>query len=250
MGETIDLETLGREVAQELRVLQERLAVLVAGAPYANLAYPPELPARRERERLARLERAEYRQWQERERERQARERTRPWQEQDRFGLRRRVWRERGERECALVDLRERALLDRERELADWLARHRGWLRDLAELDPAAHAWCVERARRVASGEVSVALLTETHRRWREVGAAQARALLARDDLRADLCPLLVGIRRDAATIALVIAPVLVPLRTSDGSDTPVLPVVVASVALELARPAGVDYCAGTTVRR
>ena len=134
MNEVRDLAVLGHEVEQELRLLQERLPVWAA-APYLDPVCPPSLPGRRESERLARLARSERQGRHERARERQARERTRPWREQYCFGLRKRVWQERTGRECELVDLRERALLAREEELADWLARREGWLRDLAELD-------------------------------------------------------------------------------------------------------------------
>src|SRR4051812_38318520 len=127
MDEMSDLAAITREVERELRILQERLPLAASGAPYLDPVCPPELPGRHERERLERLERLEFHQRHERARERQARDRTRPWREQDRFGLRKRVWQERTGRECDLVDLRERALLAREDELAGWLARRTGW---------------------------------------------------------------------------------------------------------------------------
>jgi hypothetical protein len=236
MDEISDLAALGREVERELRILQERLPLSATGAPYLDPACPPELPGRRERERLERLERLEHRQWHERAREREARERTRPWREQDRFGLRKRVWRERTGRECELVDLRERALLAREEELADWLAWREGWLRDLAALDPASRAWCAEQARRGEEGEVSVALLAGLHRLRREAAASRARVLLAREDVRTSLGPVLAGPPRDAATIARAIVPVLAGLRQAADIDAAVVPVLLAAIALELAR--------------
>jgi hypothetical protein len=236
MDEMSDLEVLLEKVEGELRVLQERLPVWAAGAPYLDPTCPPELPGRRVRERLERLERAERRGRHERERERQARERTRPWQEQDRFGLRKRVWQERTGRECELVDLRERALLTREEELADWLARREGWLRDLAELDPSSRAWCAEQMRRGEDSEVSVAELAELQRRRREAAASRARALLAREDVRASLGPVLAGAGRDAAMIAGAITPALAGHRSVEDEDAGVLPVLLAAVALELAR--------------
>ena len=66
------------------------------------------LPDRKERARLARLDRAERRARGARNRERAAREATRPWLERDRPDLRRRVWRELRDEQWAFVDLRER----------------------------------------------------------------------------------------------------------------------------------------------
>ena len=247
MDEMSDLDALLEKVEEELRVLQERLPVWAAGGPYLDPVCPPELPGRRERERLERLERLEHRQRHERARERQARERTRPWREQDRFGLRKRVWQERTGRECELVDLRERALLAREDELAGWLARRADWLRDLAALDPASRVWCAEQERRAEDGEISVALLAGLHRRRREAAASRARALLARADVQASLCPVLAGVGRDTATIARAIVPVLVRLRLAEGEDAGILPVLLAAVALELAR--GEDVWRGADSR-
>ncbi len=74
----------------------------------------------------------------ERTRERVARERKKPWSEQDRWGLRKRVWRERRDSERVLLERRERALLERADELSAHAAQVAGWLRELCELEPAA----------------------------------------------------------------------------------------------------------------
>jgi hypothetical protein len=247
MDEMSDLAVLAREVERELRILQEWLPVWASGGPYLDPTCPPELPGRRERERLERLERLEHRQRHERARERRAREQTRPWREQDRFGLRKRVWQERTGRECELVDLRERALLAREEELAGWLARRAGWLRDLAALDPASRAWCAEQARRDEEVEVSVALLAELHRRRREAAASRARALLAREDVRANICPVLAGAGHDTVGIARAIVPVLTGLRLAEDIDAAVFPVLLAAIALELAQDG--SLCRGGSLR-
>ena len=65
------------------------------------------LPNSKERARLARLDRAERRARGERNRERAARDATRPWHERDRPDLRRRVWRELRDEQWAFVDLRD-----------------------------------------------------------------------------------------------------------------------------------------------
>ena len=72
-----------------------------------------DFPDRREQARLARFERDERRGRGERTRERIAREHTRPWLEEDRPDLRRRVWREQRDAQWAIVDRRERLPPDR-----------------------------------------------------------------------------------------------------------------------------------------
>lgn len=189
MSGAIDLEALGREVEEELQAFLGRRPVWVAARPYADPASPLGALGRRESERLARLERRERHERGERARERQARERTRPWREQDRFGLRKRVWRERRDRERTLLDRRERAILEREGELLAWLARHEGWLRELRALEPEARDWCDEQVGRWGREEVTPGLLAEIERRRQRAAAARARELLAREDVRAALHP-------------------------------------------------------------
>ncbi len=244
MSGTIDLEALGREVEEELHAFLGRRPAWAAGRPYTDPSSPLGALERRESERLARLERRERHERGERARERQARERTRPWREQDRFGLRKRVWRERRDRERTLLDRRERAVLERERELLAWLARHEGWLRELRELEPEARYWCAEQEGRWEREEVTPELLAEIQRRRQRAGAARARELLAREDVRAALRPA-VADARDPFAAARAATPILAGLVAGGKISVPVSPVLLAAVALELARGKPIGIGAG-----
>lgn len=245
MSAAIDLAALRREVEEELHAFRGRRPEWTAGRPYADPASPLGALGRRESERLARLERRERRERGERARERQARERTRPWREQDRFGLRKRLWRERRDRERGLLDRRERTLLARERELLDWLARDERWLRELPELEPGSRAWCAEQDRRRERGEVTPEMLAEIQRRRQRAGAARARELLARADVRAALRPAIPAAAGDPFAIARMTTPILAELASARAISMPVSAVLFAAVALELARPGPAGVCAG-----
>lgn len=236
MAAVRDLATLQHEVAWEVRALQERLPEWAIDAGYADPASSLGALERRERERLERLERRERRAWRERTRTREARERTRPWLEQERFGLRKRLWRERRARERELLDRREQAVLDREQELRRWLARHRHWLGELPELEPESRAWCAEQERLVARGEVTVRMLAQLHERRREAAAARAQEILARVAVRAALGPALAPTPRDTLTIARVVTEVLMGMASAEGARGIPPPAVLAAVALEVAR--------------
>ena len=231
-----DLAALQDKVAREVRALQERLPELATEASYANPARPLGALERREKERLERLERRERRAWRERTRTREARERTRPWREQDRFGLRKRLWRERRARERELLDRREQAVLDREQELHRWLARHRHWLRELPELEPESRAWCAEQEHLAARGEVTMRMLAQLHERRREAAAARAREILAGVAVRAALGPALTPAPRDTLTIARVVTETLAGMAAAEGGRAVPPPVLLAAVALEVAR--------------
>ena len=236
MDEMSDLDALLEKVEEELRVLQERLPVWAAGGPYLDPVCPPELPGRRERERLERLERLEHRQRHERARERQARERTRPWREQDRFGLRGRVWRERRDRERELLDRRDEEVLERERELLAWLPLYERWLDDLRQLEPASAGWCDEQARLREEWGLTPALLDELQSRRREAAGRWATAALACRDVRTRLCASLPEATGDLGAVAAAVTPRLAELVETGVVALPLLPVVVAAVTLEITR--------------
>src|SRR5262245_53730617 len=128
MSDNVDLQVFQEAVVQELEALKQRLPGWFPSGPYADPLWPMDALERREAERLERWGRVEAGMWQERSRERIARERTRPWREQDRWGLRKRVWKERRDHERELLERRERALLERDDELAVQFAQHMRWL--------------------------------------------------------------------------------------------------------------------------
>jgi hypothetical protein len=150
--------------------------------------------------------------------------------------VRKRVWRERRERERELLDRRDAAILERERELLAWLPLHERWLDELRQLDPAAGAWCDEQARLREAWGVTPALLDELqHRRW-DAAKHRATALLARRDLRERLCASLPQAAGDPGAVAAAVTPRLAALVETGVVALPLLPVVVAAVALDISR--------------
>lgn len=92
------------------------------------------------------------------------------------------MWRER-----ELLDRRERAILDRERELLARAAHDRRWLRERREREPTARAWCAEQERRLERREVTPEELAELQRRRQQAGERRAGELRARHEVRAPL---------------------------------------------------------------
>jgi hypothetical protein len=234
MCEIDDLKAFQEAVLQDIKLFQARLPEWRRGGAYADHLRPLDPLERREAERLDRLLRQERAAGGERARERVARERARPWSEDERWTLRKRVWRERRDRERELLEQREQTLLQREQELARLRAQLESWLADILRLEPAARDWCAEQIR--LSEEISITpdLLDRIHQRRRQAAERHAHELLARADVRAAIEPALGGTRRDPIAIAGVIAPLLMAL----GSKTSAArhPAVVAALALLIAR--------------
>lgn len=227
----VDIKNLQEAVAQELVALRRRLPDWFAAGPYADPLWPMEELERREAERLARLGRAERVVWRERSRERVAREQERPWREQDRWGLRKRIWKERRDHERELLELRERALLERDDELAEQLAKHVQWIDELRMLEPRAQAWCAELAELVEREEATLADLNELWQQRKRAAQRSARQLLASADLRARL-EVDAQRPRDALAIARAITPPLAARAATGG--LPLLPVLFAAIAIEI----------------
>jgi hypothetical protein len=231
MSQELDIEALQEAVIQELAALRQRLPEWFPTGPYADPLWPMEELERREAERLARLGRAERSAWRERTRERVAREQERPWREQDRWGLRKRVWKERRDHERELLELRERELLERDDELAQQLTKHKQWLDELRTLEPQAQAWCAKLAELIEGQEATITDLNELWQRRKRAAQRSARQLLASADLRVALA---VGAQRsgDAAALVRAITPVLAE-RAATGA-LPLLPVLFAAIAIEI----------------
>jgi hypothetical protein len=231
MAQELDINILQEAVIQELLDLRRRLPEWFPTGPYADPLWPMEELERREADRLARQGRAERSVWRERTRERVAREQEQPWREQDRWGLRKRVWKKRRDHERELLELRERALLERDDELADQLARHMQWIDELRLLEPRARPWCAELGELVERGEATIADLNELWQQRRQAARRLARQLLAGADLRAGL-ELEAQRSRDALAIAQAITPALAE-RAAAGV-LPLLPVLFAAIAIEI----------------
>jgi hypothetical protein len=231
MAQELDIEAFQEAVAQELGALRRRLPEWFSTGSYADPLWPMEALERRETERLARLGRVERSVWRERTRERVAREQEHPWREQDRWGLRKRVWKERRDHERELLELREHELLERDDELAQQFAKHLQWLDELHVLEPQARRWCAEQAELVERQEATIADLNALWQRRRHAAQRSARQLLANADLRVVLELEAQGLRH-AAAIARAIAPTLAE-RAMTGA-LPLLPVLFAAIAIEI----------------
>jgi hypothetical protein len=232
MSQELDIQAFQEAVVQELVALQQRLPEWFPTGPYADPLWPMEALDRREAERLARLGRAERSAWRERTRERVARSRARPWREQDRWGLRKRVWMEQRDHERELLERRERALLDRDEELSEQFAQHARWLDELRTLEPGSRVWCAELAGLVERREATIADLNELWQRRKRAAQRRARELLACGDLRAALHVAINDPPCDIAALARVITPMLAG-RAASG-ELPLLPVQFAAIAIEI----------------
>jgi hypothetical protein len=239
MSEPSALQTFQDDVVQEVRLLQGRLPEWRQGRPYANHLRPLDPLERREAERLDRLLRQERAAGGERNRERALRERSRPWSEDERWTLRKRVWCERRDRERELLEQRELALLRREEELSRLGAQFKGWLAEIQELEPDSSGWCAQQARLSEDTGITPDLLDQIHLRRRAAAERHARELLARADVRAALGPALAAAQRDPLALAQAIAPPLAAL----GAPASALrrPIVIAAMALLLGPSRGED---------
>lgn len=224
--EIADLETFAAEVARELLALQRRLPNWFPPGPYADDRWPLDPLDRREAERLKRLGPIERGPWRERTRERVARERKNPWDEQDRWGLRKRVWSERRASERVLLERRERALLERADELSAHAAQAIDWLRELCELEPAAQPWCDKLMQHIEGGDVTIAELDALWRRRRRALERRAQALLP------TVCMVLGPelVERDLDALARAIVAQLV----ADGAAIPRIPALHAMIAIKI----------------
>src|SRR6187401_2891402 len=104
MIEIEDLQAFQHLVVEELHLLQGRLPEWRHAGLYADHLRPLDPLERREAERLDRLLRQARAAGGERTRERVRRERSRAWSEDERWTLRKRVWRERRDRERELLE--------------------------------------------------------------------------------------------------------------------------------------------------
>jgi hypothetical protein len=230
MNEIEDFSVFLHQIADELVLLQARLPEWRWGGPYADHLRPLEPLERREAERLDRLLRRERAAGGERNRDRMFRERRQPWSEDERWTLRKRVWRERRDRERELLTQREQTLLEREQELARLSEQFDRWLAEIRVLEPAASDWCAEQARRSEDVGITPELLDQAYQRRRQAAESHARELLARADVRVAIGPALRMSGRDPATIAREATPLL----SAIGALEP--PIVVAALALLIAR--------------
>src|SRR5262245_37925931 len=231
MRAEIDLQAFGEQVINEIYTLWRKAPEWRPAGPYADHLRPLDPLERREWERLERLGRWERQGRHERTRERVARERNHPWREQDRWGLRKRVWRERRDRERELLERRERELLEREQELLDQVEQHDRWLAELLALGPGLEAWCGEQVELRDEWGLTPEMLEEALQRLRHVAECRAATLLGSDDLRHTLDLSLRGAAHDPIAVARGVTPIL-----AARSDVPLIPALFAAIAIEMAR--------------
>jgi hypothetical protein len=234
MSQDLDSQVFQQAVAQELAGLRRRLPEWFVIGTYADPLWPEEALERREAERLARLGRVDASGWRERTRERVAREQAQPWREQDRWGLRKRVWRERRDHERELLERRERELLERDEELSEHFGLHIQWLDELRALEPESRAWCDELAELVERRAATLADLNQLWQRRKRAAQRWAKELLAREELRTALSLAINGAPRDIAALARAITPALAG-RVATG-ELPGLPVLFAAITIEIER--------------
>lgn len=232
----IDLPTFQDEVIKELRLLQGRLPEWYPTGPYADHLRPLDPLERREAARLDRLLRQERAAWGERGRERAMREHAHAWREQDRWTLRKRVWRERRDRERELLEQREQTLLEREAELLKLRAHHQRWLQDLQALDPTAQEWCAEQARTSEQQGITPELLDQLHGRRAQAAEQHARALLDHAEIRAILRTTLPTMPRDPFATSKMLTALLAEQAIASIFEAARMPVVVAALALLIER--------------
>jgi hypothetical protein len=234
MRAEFDLQAFGEEVVSEVTALRRKAPEWRAAGPYADHLRPLDPLERRELERLERLGRWERQGRQERTRERVARERNQPWREQDRWGLRKRVWRERRDHERELLERRENALLERADELSEHAAQLAGWLRELGQLEPAAQAWCDQLLEHIEDDDLTIAELNDLWQRRRRALERRAGELLAQAVLRAAIGPALAA--RDLEALAVAIVPPLLARRNNEECTIPAIPALFAVIAIEIDR--------------
>jgi hypothetical protein len=229
--EHADLPTFQDLVAQEIHLLQGRLPDWHLPAPYADHLRPLDPLERREAERLYRQLRQDRAGSGERTRERVARERRQPWSEEERWTLRKRVWRERRDRERELLEEREQLLLEREEELQHLLGYHQRWLDDVQKLEPESLGWCAAQSHLREEQGITPDMLDQLQRRRKAAAECRAQMLLAREDVRTALGEVTQSRTRDPFVVGRAITPALAALPNEN-----VLPVVVAAAALLIAQ--------------
>jgi hypothetical protein len=229
-SESIDVQSLQNQVVEEIRLLQDRQPEWRRAELYADHLRPLDPLERREAERLDRLLRQARAAGGERTRERIQRERARPWSEDERWTLRKRVWRERRDRERQLLEQREQTLLQREQELAPLSERFFAWLADLQQLEPDMHAWCAEQAQVGTGTGVTPALLDEIHQRRRQAAERHAIELLAHANVGAAVGMAVCAAGRDPIALGRAITPLLIVLDPA--ASVLRQPVVIAALTL------------------
>jgi hypothetical protein len=232
--ESIDLNVFAAEVVRELLALRRRLPDWFPSGPYADDRWPLDPLEQREAQRLQHLDRAEQSAWRERTRERVARERKNPWREQDRWGLRKRIWLERRTSERVLLERRERTLLERADELSEHAAQVASWLRELSQLEPAAQAWCDELLAHIEDDDPTIAELNDLWQRRRRALERRAGELLAQAALRTALGPALAA--RDLEELAVAIVPPLLASENREEYTLLPIPALFAVIAIEIDR--------------
>jgi hypothetical protein len=232
--ENTDLDTFAAEVGRELLGLRRRLPDWFPPGPYADDRWPLDPLERREAQRLQHLSHAERGAWRERTRERVERERKNPWREQDRWGLRKRVWLERRTSERALLERRERVLLERADELTGHAAQVAGWLRELRQLEPEALARCDELMRHIEDDNVTIAELNEIWQLRRRALECRAGELLAQAVVRAALGPALAA--RDLDALAVAIVATFMAHEMAERYAVPRIPALFATIAIKIDR--------------
>jgi hypothetical protein len=220
------------QVLNEIHLLQGRLPEWYPTGPYADHLRPLDPLERREAERLDRLLRRERAAWGERTRERAMREQASPWREEKRWMLRKRVWRERRDRERELLEQRERTLLERENELSQLRSHFERWLAQLRDLDPAALVWCAEQKQIAEDQGITPKLLDQLHSRRNLAAQRRARELLAREDVQHTLRSALRGEANDAVAIAKQLMLAQFGSTTTIPLDIQWMPIVLAWLAL------------------
>ena len=234
MAEFEDTQAFYQHVIDEIRLLQGRLPEWRRAGPYADHLRPLDPLERREAARLDRLLRQERTASGERSRERIFRERAHPWSENERWTLRKRVWRERRDRERELLEQREQTLLQREQELSQLHVEFERWLADIQQLEPGSREWCAEQAQLSSDTGITPAQLDLVYQRRRQAAERHACELLARADVRAAIGAALCSASHDPVAIARAIIPLLAELASTAGALRQ--PVVIAALALLIVR--------------
>ncbi|MBA3945777.1 MAG: hypothetical protein H0X37_14560 [Herpetosiphonaceae bacterium] len=238
-----ELQQFQDHVAAEIRNLQRRPEEAIGTEVWSTYQAAIAPPERRERERLERLGRQERQARGERTRERIAREQTRPWREQDRWGLRKRVWQERRDRDRAVLELREQALLEWEQQLVGQQSCYMDWLQELQALDPETRAWCAVQVQHLAQEELTPAMWEALWERHKAACLRRATELLTDPEVRG----VIGNLRSDANVymIAKVITPRLLEAIKVGQLDIPRMPSLFAALALLVqVNSAGLDASA------
>lgn len=227
----MDHKSFHASVIEELRQFDGGLPKWVSTGPYADPQEPLDVLGRREWERLERLERRARGVQGERTRERAARERTRPWDENNPWGLRKRVWKEQRDAERVLLDRRDESIWEQQQQLEQ---QHERWLADLLTLAPDTCNWCDEQTKRREHGLLAAADMEELWQRRHSAAIQRARELLAQMGTRAAIDQALSDTHDNAANVATTLTRTLLPQAHTGASIVPPVPVLFAALAREL----------------